>query len=582
MGDGLVALVEEVEHFAGVELGTLAKPVAAMGLGGGEEVVGGGGGDIGLAAGGVGKAEEGHLKAGIDEEIRTVGVFDDAVVDGDGGGAIAFVFAEIGFFEAEEVVAGVLTGKGALDNEGFGVAAIVTEKKGEHGAGFDVVHEAVGGDVTEEIEAFFFVATNAGDADHEADNAGEAGDGELLDANGHFGVSVVGVNPEGLFGVVAGLEALMGGGDEGVVYQSDERRVQATGVATGEEGVLVAAVSLDLAVAQIGDLIGEGLDAMTDVVGDVDLAFGGKEAVVGVVGGVEEVLMVELAEDEDLEDVGGGEGIVGMGEGDGLEAGEGAVVVEVVEMLVGVADLGEEVEGIGVGMGRGLCGESEGGQDCSEEQGESSAEAWSERQRAGAGGWDGLKPRGVMDGWWWTKVGAAGDSVNYRREGRRRGSRGEHDVTRTELLRLVVAQSRSQGFRFRRWYVEGMGMTWTSAEEAVDTLAMERRYYALLFSHDFAQNFWKAGSEMMLQMPKQSFQRLMADGTIGTVERKSHLRRMIREDAWRFHLKEMAVQEEPLRYVRRFLRVEEDLAVVEVVMRPIVIVDEEDLLPEED
>jgi len=36
---------------------------------------------------------------------------------------------------------------------------------------------------------------------------------------------------------------------------------------------------------------------------------------------------------------------------DGLEAGEGAVVVEVVEVLVGLADLRGEVDGVGVGGG---------------------------------------------------------------------------------------------------------------------------------------------------------------------------------------------------------------------------------------
>ena len=131
--------------------------------------------------------------------------------------------------------------------------------------------------------------------------------------------------------------------------------------------------------------------------------------------------------------------------------------------------------------------------------------------------------------------------------------------------------------------MERLGQAWAGLDESVHVLSNERRYYALLFSHDFAQSFWKAGSEMMLQMPQQSFQRKMADGSIGTVQRKRHLRRMIREDAWRFHLKEMAVQEEPLRYIRRFLRVEEELVVpATTVERSIVIVDEEDLLPEED
>jgi hypothetical protein len=36
---------------------------------------------------------------------------------------------------------------------------------------------------------------------------------------------------------------------------------------------------------------------------------------------------------------------------DGFEAGEGAVVVEIVEMVVGFADLGGEIDGVGVGGG---------------------------------------------------------------------------------------------------------------------------------------------------------------------------------------------------------------------------------------
>lgn len=155
-------------------------------------------------------------------------------------------------------------------------------------------------------------------------------------------------------------------------------------------------------------------------------------------------------------------------------------------------------------------------------------------------------------------------------------------MTRSELLRLLLAQARSQGFEFRRWYVTQIGRQWSGAEEAVQTLEGERRYYALLFSHEFARSFWKAGSRMTLQVPVQRFQRRRADGTIGTVERKGYLRRLTREDAWRFHLREMATQEEPLRYIRRFLRVEEELDVPAVVKeeRPIFIVDEEDLLPE--
>jgi hypothetical protein len=61
--------------------------------------------------------------------------------------------------------------------------------------------------------------------------------------------------------------------------------------------------------------------------------------------------MIELAEDDRHEDVADGDGALRVGALDGFEAGEGAVVVEVVEVLVGLADLGGEIDGVGVGGG---------------------------------------------------------------------------------------------------------------------------------------------------------------------------------------------------------------------------------------
>jgi hypothetical protein len=132
-------------------------------------------------------------------------------------------------------------------------------------------------------------------------------------------------------------------------------------------------------------------------------------------------------------------------------------------------------------------------------------------------------------------------------------------MTRVELLQLLVGQARTNGFEFRRWYVGKLGLPWQNARQAVETLAAERRYYALLFSHEFASSFWKPGELMTFQVPMQSFTRRMKDGSIGTVQRKGYTRRSAREDAWLYHLKEMAAAEEPLRYMRRYLRVEDDL-----------------------
>jgi len=132
-------------------------------------------------------------------------------------------------------------------------------------------------------------------------------------------------------------------------------------------------------------------------------------------------------------------------------------------------------------------------------------------------------------------------------------------MTRIELLRLLVGQARANGFEFRRWYTTKLARPWIDTQRAIEDLAAERRYYALLFSHEFASHFWKSGNLITFEIPQQTFKRRMADGSVGTVQRKAHTRRSAREDVWRYHLQLLAIAEEPLRYMRRYLRVEEDL-----------------------
>jgi hypothetical protein len=132
-------------------------------------------------------------------------------------------------------------------------------------------------------------------------------------------------------------------------------------------------------------------------------------------------------------------------------------------------------------------------------------------------------------------------------------------MTRTDLLKIVIGRARANGFEFRRWYTTRLALPWTSAEAAIATLEQHRHYYALLFSPEFASAFWKPGADITFQVPSHSFQRRMPDGTVRTVERKPYTRRSARKDAWRYHLREMSLADEPLRYIRRYLNVEEDL-----------------------
>jgi hypothetical protein len=131
-------------------------------------------------------------------------------------------------------------------------------------------------------------------------------------------------------------------------------------------------------------------------------------------------------------------------------------------------------------------------------------------------------------------------------------------MTRLELLTVLVARARANGFAFRSWYTTRLGLPWISAEASLRLLAEQRRYYALLFSHEFAYAFWKAGEEIVFSVPEHTYQRRKANGELITITRKPFQRRSARRTAWLYHLREMAAAEEPLRYLRRYLNIAEE------------------------
>jgi len=132
-------------------------------------------------------------------------------------------------------------------------------------------------------------------------------------------------------------------------------------------------------------------------------------------------------------------------------------------------------------------------------------------------------------------------------------------MTRLDLLKLVIAQARVNGFEFRKWYARHTARPWVSSDDAAQWLSLGRRCFTLLFSHEFASCFWKPGTQITFSMPAREFERVFPDGTVKTVRRKAFTRRTARPDVWKYHLREMAGETEPLRYLRRYIRVEEDL-----------------------
>ena len=130
-------------------------------------------------------------------------------------------------------------------------------------------------------------------------------------------------------------------------------------------------------------------------------------------------------------------------------------------------------------------------------------------------------------------------------------------MTRVQLLQLLVQQARESGFTFRKWFAGSAGVGWTTPDDAIAWLSQGERASLLLFSHGFARYFWRSGERVTFLVPPQTFQRVMPQGHTRTIERRAHMRRSSREDVWRFHLREMAAAAEPLRYIRRYLNVQE-------------------------
>ena len=133
-------------------------------------------------------------------------------------------------------------------------------------------------------------------------------------------------------------------------------------------------------------------------------------------------------------------------------------------------------------------------------------------------------------------------------------------MTRLELLHLLIGRARTNGFEFRRWYTTRLELPWISGDAALALLDTQRRYYALIFSHDFAQTFWKPGADLTFDVSPQTFQRSMPDGTTRTISRKPFIRRSARPNAWKYHLRQMSLADDPLRYLRKYLHIEEELA----------------------
>jgi len=132
-------------------------------------------------------------------------------------------------------------------------------------------------------------------------------------------------------------------------------------------------------------------------------------------------------------------------------------------------------------------------------------------------------------------------------------------MTRQETLFMLLSQAMVNGFEFRRWYQSNISREWPGTDESIELLAAESRFYALVFSHEFARAFWKQGAQMSFIVPSMTYSRMNGRGEVETISRKPFTRRTIKADVWKYHLRQMALSEDPIRYLKRFLPAHEQL-----------------------
>lgn len=137
-------------------------------------------------------------------------------------------------------------------------------------------------------------------------------------------------------------------------------------------------------------------------------------------------------------------------------------------------------------------------------------------------------------------------------------------MTRKETLRMVVNHAQCNGFDFPRWFQMHLRPEWPGAEVALHLLSMENRHYTLLFSHEFVRRFWQSGSKMSFLVPPMTYTRLGSDGEPVEVSRKPFIRRTTKPDVWKYHLSQMAVADDPLKYISKFLPAQQLAGVREI------------------
>ena len=104
-------------------------------------------------------------------------------------------------------------------------------------------------------------------------------------------------------------------------------------------------------------------------------------------------------------------------------------------------------------------------------------------------------------------------------------------LTNEQILKQAIMIAKKKGYKFLNVIYDG--------KDTLDTAGQSPEYYFhLIFSHDFAKKFW--GEDIMVYE--------MWDKR--TRERHTEINDW---PQWKFHLQQMVLEPEPLKYLERFL-----------------------------
>ena len=111
-------------------------------------------------------------------------------------------------------------------------------------------------------------------------------------------------------------------------------------------------------------------------------------------------------------------------------------------------------------------------------------------------------------------------------------------MTDKEILQKAIEKAGKNGFDLKKWRIfmhHGNDVIDMDLDHEVKAILLIGQTYALIFSHDFARAFW--GN-------KKSKRMHFDDG--------SHYYKVI-DEGWQYHLRDMVLEAEPLKYMERFL-----------------------------